>query len=136
MFQSLSCIIKSQVSMPALHISLGTYLKLFNMLEKECHLLDAKLAGLEAIKLKTMTVEEYETAVSAFETIEKLERDIKIYEEKVDLINEAVALNIFKDPDNDENIRATYKPRLDHFNKMLNQTVCMKHLFKLSLIHI
>ena len=123
------CITKFQVSMPALHISLGTYLKLFNMLEKECYLLDVKLAGMEALKQNTMTMEEYEKAVSSFKMIESLERDIIIYEEKVDLINDAIALNIFKDPNNDKNIRTIYKPRLEHFNKVLNQKVNFKTCF-------
>ena len=46
--------------MPALHASLDIYLKLFVMLEDECHLIDIKLAGEFALRNKTIGKAEFD----------------------------------------------------------------------------
>ena len=109
--------------MPALHISLGTYLKLFNMMEKDCLMLDIKLAGQKALKNNTMTAEEYEKHVEAYKKVIELKSSIEELEETINLVTEAVALNVMKQPENEDFIHATYQPRLDFLNKRLQKKV-------------
>eukprot|EP00731_Ephydatia_muelleri_P017018 Em0010g116a len=57
--------ITMEVCLPALHISMGIFYKLYSLLEEECHLLDLKLAlqlSTDA-ELTTASYEEYATAV-------------------------------------------------------------------------
>ncbi|XP_065641798.1 uncharacterized protein LOC124811793 isoform X2 [Hydra vulgaris] len=68
----------TQVSIPSLHISLGIYLKFFNMLEDGCHLLDVKIAAKMCMTNQTVNNRNFDEYIAL---------QLKIYEgEKV--INE------------------------------------------------
>ena len=62
--------------MPALHISLGTYLKFFNMLEKECKTLDFKIIAAKTRLSDEVTAEELQSIIKTYHHIEELQRDI------------------------------------------------------------
>ncbi|XP_065675447.1 uncharacterized protein LOC136091667 [Hydra vulgaris] len=62
--QSLFNIPLDQVAVPALHISLGIFLKFFIMLEDECHLIHIKLAGELALSNKTIDKAEFDKFIS------------------------------------------------------------------------
>ncbi|XP_065682055.1 uncharacterized protein LOC124811292 [Hydra vulgaris] len=62
--QSLFNIPLDQIAVPALHISLGIYLKFFVMLEDECHLVDIKLAGELALRNKIIGKTEFEKYIT------------------------------------------------------------------------
>ena len=106
--------------MPALHISLGTYLKIFNMLEDDCHTLDCKIA-----------VEQPETENSNFgqyaerrKEIEKLEKSVNDLQHTLDLINNAISTAIMGSPENEAKIKDVYEARFEHFIKKRNEKVC------------
>ena len=84
--------------MPALHISLGTFLKLFNLLEQDCLILDVKLVGQNALKDKSISQSEYDEHVEAYKNMREIEKTIESCEEKINLVIEAIALNVFCTP--------------------------------------
>ena len=104
--------------MPALHISLGTYLKLFNMLEHECCILDIKLAGIDAGSNEIDNAQ-----IQVYKKMTDLERISADLEEKIKLVNEAIILNVFKNPENEKQIKMTFQPRLDYLKCKLEEKV-------------
>ncbi|KAL5496438.1 hypothetical protein EMCRGX_G012721 [Ephydatia muelleri] len=70
----------NQVCLPALHISMGIFFKLYSLLEEECHMLDLKLAlqlSTDA-ELTTASYEEYATAV----------RELTAYKEQLEVLQQ------------------------------------------------
>ena len=104
------------MAIPALHISLGTFLKFFVLLENNCYQLDFKIAamtgdgsGLNEEQVKLMT--------SSFKEIKKIEEEIINDEETITLVHTAIAENIAQDPENEATIKQVYEPRLVHLAK-------------------
>ncbi|XP_065658417.1 uncharacterized protein LOC136082931 [Hydra vulgaris] len=54
----------TQVGIPSLHISLGIYLKFFNMLEDGCHLIDIKIAAKMCLKNKTVNNKSFDEYIA------------------------------------------------------------------------
>ena len=72
--------VPTKVCLPALHISMGIFYKLYSILEEECHLLDLKLAlqlSTDA-ELTTASYEEYATAV----------RELTAYKEQLEVLRQ------------------------------------------------
>ena len=99
--------------MPALHISLGTYQKMYNMLERECQILDIKLSATSETKS--------EETISLFQRITDLEDSIQSCEEKIDLVHNGIAINIMKTPEKEDEIQKIYMPRLEYLNDKLKK---------------
>ena len=105
------------MAIPALHISLGTFLMFFVLLENNCYQLDFKIAamtgdgsGLNEEQVKLMT--------SSFKEIKKIEEEIiNEDEETITLVHTAIAENIAQDPENEATIKQVYEPRLVHLAK-------------------
>ena len=110
------------MAIPALHISLGTFLKFFVLLENNCYQLDLKIAamtgdgsGLNEEQVKLMT--------SSFKEIKKIEEEIINDEETITLVHTAIAENIAQDPENEATIKQVYEPRLVHLAKKVKDKV-------------
>ena len=93
------------------------------MLENDCLILDIKMTGMAAIKENKLTSEEYEKHIDAYNRVTQLNFTITDCEEKVDLVIDAISLNICKDPKNEEKIRSSYQPRLDFLLKKIQEKV-------------
>jgi len=88
------------------------------MLEQECCILDIKLAGMEA-----STNEADSEQIQIYHKMVDLEKLLADLEEKIELVNEAIILNIFKNPENEVQIKTTFQPRLDYLKNKLEQKV-------------
>lgn len=112
-----------KVAIPVLHISLGTYLKFFRLLEQQCHILDFKLAGTSAILNKKISEEEYNKIENRRIELINLEKQIEDTEETIHLISNAVEIEILKSETPYEEIVNIYEPRIQFFNKKLDSKV-------------
>nr|XP_047129350.1 uncharacterized protein LOC124809337 [Hydra vulgaris] len=101
-----------QIAIPALHITLGIFLKFFNLLEKESHLLDIKLAGVLAIHDKRIDLSEYDDYVEKQVEIFQLKYSIEDINNKILLIQDACVIEVIHNPENSENIKVMYKDRI------------------------
>ena len=109
-----------QVALPALHISLGSYLKFFNMLEDECHILGCQLTCHNS---KGNNNEEFKKYIEVRKTVTDLEKDVADIQNTIALINNAISVAIMESADNDKNIKEIYEPRLNHYVKKRNEKV-------------
>ena len=112
----------SQVALPSLHISLGSYLKFFEMLEKQCYIFDFKIAAktksasnIDDVKLQEM--------IDKYSEVQLLEESAKSITETIELVHEAVATNICRKPEEEDKIRKIYEPRLEFLSTKLNEKV-------------
>lgn len=100
--------------MPALHISLGVYLKFFNLLEYHCRLLDFKIIAQSSTDQEILQV---------FNCIVELERQVRRFEELIELAEEGMAIELAKKDSNEAFITAAYKPRIDLFHGKIVEKV-------------
>ena len=115
-----------QVALPALHISLGSYLKFFNLLEDSCHMLDVKLAGEMAMKDQSINRIQFNEYITSQHRIRDLENIINNYNEKINLIYNAVSINILKNPEKAEEIKNVYHQRLTYLEQKKHDKVSFK----------
>jgi len=106
--------------LPALHISLGTSLKIFNLLEMHCKLLDLKLYYNDE---KRDTTQDINETIQAYQQITTFEESIDSHQSTIEMIEEAMSFEISKDPENEDNIIDIFKPRIDHFINKIKSKV-------------
>ena len=106
------------------------------MLEQECFLLDIKLAGQNAVHNNRMTQEEYDKIIETYQKIKDLEYYIQDCTEKVDLVNEAISLHMFKNPEREIEIQNAYQPRLKHLFTEIQQKVYTLIILKCFSIYL
>lgn len=111
-----------QVAIPALHVSLGCFLKFFNMLEAECYHIDFDMAVTSG-EGKGLTEEQVKAMKDAFDLIRKCEDDMVEIEHTISLIHQAIASHMAENPTNEKEIRKVYEPRLAHFTKLFESKV-------------
>ncbi|XP_057300002.1 uncharacterized protein LOC130630499 [Hydractinia symbiolongicarpus] len=105
-----------QVALPALHISLGTFLKIFNMLETACSDLDIKLtANGQSLDPDALTF------IERCQKLKDCKWVIKDCEEKIELVNQALAVEIFRNPENANELRNIYEPRIVFLSNKLKE---------------
>ncbi|XP_065665062.1 uncharacterized protein LOC105850185 isoform X2 [Hydra vulgaris] len=119
-----------QVAVPALHISLGTYLKFFNMFEDECHLLDIKLAGELALKNNTIGKDDFDKYINMHIQSNLIKSVIEDCDNKITLLQDTISLKVLCEPDRTEEIRKVYAPRILYYD--LKKTDKMKELNSLN----
>ena len=112
-----------KVALPALHISLGTFLKFFNMLEFRCHLLDIKIAGELAIRNKSLNREEFDKFVKSKSEIRDLEFQAEDLHNKIELVHSAIYNRVTNEPEKEDEIRHIYEPRIKYLNNKLTEKV-------------
>lgn len=102
-----------QLCPPGLHISLGTYLNFFNLLEDEAHQLDLKIAEKKGELINSV--------FSNIRTqIKNLCVSIEDKEQKIGLVRDAVANAILLHPENEQEIKDVYQPRLKFLADQIN----------------
>ena len=77
-----------QVCLPGLHITQGIFVKLFNILEDECHKLDLTLAIYSCDEHALDTASSYTKSVNLVKQIQTLSEDVNKKEEKRTLITQ------------------------------------------------
>lgn len=110
------------MALPALHISLGTFLKFFLILETKCYEIDFKVAGMTG-NGNGLSLEQIKSMSASFKEIRTLDEEIENVEHTVTLVHNAVAENISKNPDDAEKIQNLYEPRLIHLTNLIKQKV-------------
>ncbi|XP_065656336.1 uncharacterized protein LOC136081893 [Hydra vulgaris] len=119
--QSLFNIPLDQVAVPALHISLGIFLKFFIMLEDECQLIDIKLAGELALSSKTIDKAEFDKFISMHVQSSLLNSVITDCIEKIALLQDTVGIQVLRNPERAEDILKIYKPRILYYELRKNE---------------
>ncbi|XP_065669741.1 uncharacterized protein LOC136088822 isoform X2 [Hydra vulgaris] len=104
-----------QVAIPALHISLGTYLKFFNF-EDECHLIDIKLAGELALQNNTIGRDDFDKYVNMHIQSNVIKSIIDDCDNKITLLQETILVKVLCEPDKTEEIKKVYVPRILHYD--------------------
>ncbi|XP_065648523.1 uncharacterized protein LOC136077972 [Hydra vulgaris] len=97
---------------PAIHISLGTYLKFFNMFEDECHLIDIKLAGELSLQSNTIGRDDFDKYVNMHIQSNLLKSIIDDCDNKITHLQETISC----EPDKTEEIKKVYGPRILHYD--------------------
>lgn len=86
-----------QVSIPALHISLGTYKKFFDLLEEYCYQLDFMIAG-STSQAGGLERSKIDKLGETWQEITLLRQQIRDLDRTINLVHDAIAQNIAKDP--------------------------------------
>ena len=97
-------------------------MKFFNILEAKCYELDFQLAALSGHG-NGLTEEQVNSMKKAFLDIRQLQEEIEDTEHTITLVYHAIAENIAKNEDNEEEIKAIYEPRLIHLAKKIETKV-------------
>lgn len=101
---------------------MGTYLKFFRLLESTCKILDIKFNA-------SKENQNEENLLAVCSEIGDLEKKIEENHETVEMIQEAAALAISKDPEREDEIMAVFKPRIEFFQAKLKSRVCFYIFF-------
>lgn len=115
-----------QVAIPSLHISLGSYLKFFKIMEFKCHLLDVKMAGELGLQNKTINRAEFDAFVESQSRIKLLEQQLADCEETIEQMTLAYHSYLLKNPEKTEEINKIFEPRFKHYTERLKEKV--KHI--------
>ena len=113
----------SQVSPPGLHISLGTYLKFFNILEDEAQHLDQMIAEKSSVGSVFTNIRN---------KIKNIYLSIEDKEQKIDLVRDAAANAIIRDPDQEQHIKDVYESRLKFLSEQISEKLAVIENLKKS----
>lgn len=102
------------------------------MLEDKCYQLDFKIAALSGTA-NGLTQQQIDSMVEAFKEIRVLQNDIESLEHTITLVHQAVADNISKNIENEDEIRKIYEPRFIFLAKSI-QTKVLKIMFLLLIL--
>ena len=92
------------------------------MLEDKCHVLDAKLALLDKSNHISNKKDLDSFAINQ-NMVRNLEMSAQQYQEKVDLVYEAISIAMIQNPDDAENIHKIYGPRLEFLKSKMHEKV-------------
>ena len=98
------------------------------MLEEPCHILDFKISV--ALTKETNNILDGNFAATFIESqtkIRDLEYLVADYHNKIDLVHEALGLQILKSPEKEREMQNIYRPRLEHLNQKLLEKVCKNY---------
>ena len=122
----------SQLCPAGLHISLGTYLKCFNILEDEAQCLDLKIAEKNGESLGSCFTNIRTQIKTIYSSIEDKEQ-------KIDLVRDAAANAIPLHSENEQQIKLVYEPRLkflgDQISEELGEIEHLKKFFFFFFMH-
>ena len=94
----------------------GRYLKFFRMFED-----DIKIPGHLAIQQQKFSTDDFGKYINQMMDAKEAKKAKEGYQEKLDLINDAVTNAILRDPNSECQIRSIYEPRLKHHQDKLNE---------------
>ena len=110
------------MAIPALHISLGTFLKFFVLLEDHCYQLDFKITAMTGDG-NGLTEDQVKLVTSAYKEMKRTEEDISSVENTITLVHAAIAENIAKNVEREDEIKKVYEPRLIYLAKKVEEKV-------------
>ena len=93
------------------------------MLEDKCHVIDVNIAAQFAITNKKIQKEDFDKFVEIRCKVRDLEVSAGEYQEKIELIEGAIANAILMNPESEETVRHTYEARLNHFHSKMIEKV-------------
>ena len=93
------------------------------MLEDSCYLLDIKIAISNAISDKVINHIEFDIYVQKQIRIQKSEHVIEDCNEKINLIQDAIAANMIRNPEKEDDIRKVYERRMEYLIRKKDQKV-------------
>ena len=95
------------------------------MFEDRCHLIDLKLSVYMAINNKTINETDFDKFVENHKKLKYLEKSIANFEEKIVLIKDALSVAILREPENEKEVKITYKERINYFQAKIDEKVYM-----------
>ncbi|XP_065640359.1 uncharacterized protein LOC124815901 isoform X2 [Hydra vulgaris] len=119
-----------QVAVPALHISLGTYLKFFKIFEDECHLIDIKIAIELALKDNMIGKVDFDKYVNMHIQSNLVKSVIEDCDNKIALLQDTISVKVLCEPDKTEEIRNLFTPRIIYYDLIKNNKI--KELISLN----
>ena len=99
---------------------MGLYYKFFINLENNCHLLDCQIAALLAVSSRQIEMTQFDEYIAIKRNILQLENAAAEYEEKIQLVFDAIATQILRDLENETNIRSVYEPRIEYLQNKIS----------------
>ena len=93
------------------------------MFEDRCHLIDLKLSVYMAINNKTINETDFDKFVENHKKLKYLEKSIANFEEKIVLIKDALSVAILREPENEKEVKITYKERINYFQAKIDEKV-------------
>ena len=76
-----------QISLPALHVTLGIFLRLFDLLEQECHQFDVKLASKQQ-STSTPSAHSFQSFAAALQSSRRLSEEIAQKKQAVQVLDQ------------------------------------------------
>ena len=93
------------------------------MLEDECHLIDNQIAALMAINNNRMEQRLFDEFIEVQQQVRDLKKSAAEYQNKLNLVFDAISTELFKTPENESSIKNTYEPRITYLNDKMNSKV-------------
>nr|XP_047130375.1 uncharacterized protein LOC124810137 isoform X2 [Hydra vulgaris] len=112
-----------QIALPALHISLGTYLYFFNMFKDKCHLIDIKLVGELAFKDNMIGKADFDKYVNMHIESNLVKSIIEDCDNKIALLQDTISVKVLCEPDKTGEIRNLYTPRIIYYDLIKNDKI-------------
>ena len=86
-------------------------------------MLDYKLAAMIAVSSTKIQKDKFDKFVAVQCQLHNLETCATEYQEKIELVFEAISTEILRNPENEIKIRNTYEPKLDYLHNKMQEKV-------------
>ena len=97
------------------------------MLEAECHNIDVKLAAMMAIEENQLDKDDFNQYVQTQLQISNFKLAANNYDDKINMVHEAISAHIIRFPEKENEIRDNYQSRLDILTAKKDQKVIFKN---------
>lgn len=87
------------------------------------------MLDLKVIVATDQTHNELETMLKIYSDIENLQSQINSYENTIQLIEEAMVIEISKGKENENTVINTFQPRIEHFTDKIKTKVCNNYIY-------
>ena len=96
------CLYTHQVCLPGLHISLGIFQRLFDLMEQECHDLDLLLAACQNKRLPSDTTPAFDHFAATYADIHKTREELHTQRQHSDFLDQALTLLAMNIPESQQ----------------------------------
>ena len=96
------CLYTHQVCLPGLHISLGIFQRLFDLMEQECHDLDLLLAACQNKRLSSDTTPAFDHFAATYADIHKTSEELDTQRQHSDFLDQALTLLAMNIPESQQ----------------------------------
>ena len=101
-------ILQPKVALPALHITLGVFFRLFELLEEACHHLDLQMANMQQTTTFRAPFEKYSTTLKALNDIKAKIQHLEGKAKTVDQLASYLSLTLTK-PEQDARVQLAFQ---------------------------